>query len=58
MKQWLNIVGCRIPAIIEQGQARTVYGHPILNRFYGLYSMDKPLRERKNMIKHNATNRY
>lgn len=57
MKEWLNIIGYSIPDIVQYGQARKVYGHPILNRFFGLYSMDKSLRERKNMIKHNAGHR-
>jgi hypothetical protein len=55
MKEWLNIVGYSIPEIIELGRVRRVYGSPVLNRFYGLYSMDKKWVERIKMIRYNGT---
>lgn len=55
MKEWINIVGYAIPEIIELGRVRRVYGSAVLNRFYGLYSMDKKWVERIKMIRYNGT---
>jgi len=55
MKEWINIIGYSIPEIIELGRVRRGYGSAVLNRFYGLYAMDKKWVDRIKMIRYNGT---